>query len=137
MPHIQSHTYSGMKRRILPALRPIRSDGELDAAVDLAEKLEMEADSGRMSRDRADYLEVLAMLIERYEDEHHPIRELPTVHARLKALTEAAGMNASDLGRLLGNRALGNKLLRGEREPSKTHIRRLAEHFSIDPGFFI
>jgi len=103
----------------------------------MAEGLELQGDRGELSADRADYLEVLTMLIERYEDEHHPIRNLPTAQARLSALVEAAEMSASDLGRLLGNRALGNKLLRGERELSKTHIRLLADHFKIDAGFFI
>ncbi|MEN6625135.1 MAG: hypothetical protein ABFD69_02785 [Candidatus Sumerlaeia bacterium] len=137
MTHIQAHAQSRSQRRGLPVLRPIRGDEELDAAVELAEKLELEADAGKMSVDRADYLEVLTMLIERYEDEHHPIRKPATPRERLAALVEAAGMNASDLGRLLGNRALGNKLLRGERELSKANIRRLADHFAIDPGFFL
>lgn len=137
MTHIQPQTPTTSKRRGLPVLRPIRSDNELEDAVQLAEKLEAEADRGSMSQDRADYLEVLALLIERYEDEHHPIRNLSMPRERLGALLEASGMNASDLGRLLGNRALGNKLLRGERELSKAHIRRLAAHFGIDPGFFL
>lgn len=119
------------------SLPAIRNDEELDAAVKLAEKLEIEADRGRISAVRSDYLEVLTILIERYEDEHHHVREPATPRERLAALVEASGMNASDLGRLLGNRALGNKLLRGERELSKAHIRRLAEHFAIDPGFFL
>lgn len=61
-------------------------------------------------------------------------RNRATSQERLRALMNAAEMNASDLGRLLGNRALGNKLLRGERQLPKTHIRRLADHFAVDPG---
>jgi antitoxin component HigA of HigAB toxin-antitoxin module len=44
------------------------------------------------------------------------------------------GMNESDLGRLLGDRSLGHRILSGERELSKVHIRVLAEHFSLNPA---
>jgi len=46
-------------------------------------------------------------------------------------------MTASDLGRLLGQRQLGATILRGDRKLSKTHIRRLAEHFHVDAGLFL
>jgi HTH-type transcriptional regulator/antitoxin HigA len=125
------------RRPPFPPLRPIRNEAELDTATRLAERLAEAEERGALSADAADYLEVLLLLIERYEDERHPIRALPTARERLSALVQAAGMSASDLGRLLGNRALGSKLLTGEREPSKLHIRRLADHFKLDPGFFL
>jgi antitoxin component HigA of HigAB toxin-antitoxin module len=46
-------------------------------------------------------------------------------------------MTASDLGELLGNRSLGSKVLRGERELSKTHLRILAERFKVDAGLLL
>lgn len=46
-------------------------------------------------------------------------------------------MTASDLGNLLGSRSLGSKILRGERELSKTHLRMLAERFKVDAGLFL
>ncbi len=60
-----------------------------------------------------------------------PVRE------RIAHMIELAEMTASDLGDLLGNRSLGSKLVRGEREPSKTHIRILAERFKVSPAFFL
>jgi antitoxin component HigA of HigAB toxin-antitoxin module len=44
------------------------------------------------------------------------------------------GMNESDLGRLLGDRSLGRRILTGERGLSKKHIRALAEHFALNPA---
>lgn len=123
--------------RQLPDLRPIRGDRELEQATQVSFSLSQAAETRRLTRDESDYLEVLIMLIEKYEEARYPIRKLPTPRARLQALVDASGMRASDLGRLLGNRALGNKLLRGERELSKAHIRRLAEHFKVEPGFFL
>jgi len=40
-------------------------------------------------------------------------------------------MNASDLGRLLGDRAIGAKVMSGSRELSKSHIKVLADRFAV------
>jgi len=55
----------------------------------------------------------------------------------LRYLMDDRGMNASDLGRLLGDRSLGPKLLHGDRGLSKSHIRKLADYFSISPALFL
>ncbi len=46
-------------------------------------------------------------------------------------------MNASDLGRLLGERSLGSKILSGASQISKAHAIKLAERFSMSVGAFI
>jgi len=51
----------------------------------------------------------------------------------LTFLVEQRQINASDLGCLLENRELGSKLLRQERQLSKTIIARLADHFHVSP----
>jgi antitoxin component HigA of HigAB toxin-antitoxin module len=43
-------------------------------------------------------------------------------------------MTESDLGRLLGDRSLGHRILAGQRDLSKVHIRTLAAHFALDPA---
>ena len=55
----------------------------------------------------------------------------------LTFLMEQHQMNASDLGRLLGQRELGSKLLREERQLSKTMIVKLADHFHVSPAYFL
>ena len=52
----------------------------------------------------------------------------------IRSLMEEHGMSESDLGRLLGDRSLGHRILSGERELSKVHIRVLANHFSLNPA---
>jgi antitoxin component HigA of HigAB toxin-antitoxin module len=46
-------------------------------------------------------------------------------------------MNASDLGRLLGQRELGPKILNGARSLSKRHIRKLSEYFGVTADTFL
>jgi antitoxin component HigA of HigAB toxin-antitoxin module len=47
------------------------------------------------------------------------------------------GMNASDLGRLVGKRSLGLKILNGDRGLSKAHIKILAKHFHVSPAVLL
>ena len=89
----------------------------------------------KMNPDQQDYFEAIATFIEKYEAEHHAIdaAKMTTVEL-LRSLMDEHGMTESDLGRLLGDRSLGHRILTGQRELSKAHIRILAEHFSLNPA---
>jgi antitoxin component HigA of HigAB toxin-antitoxin module len=84
------------------------------------------------------YLDTLTILVERYEDESEGIVpqgiDALTV---LRFLLKDRGMSASDLGRLLGDRSLGPKILNGERALSKAHIKILAKHFKVSPAVLL
>jgi HTH-type transcriptional regulator / antitoxin HigA len=84
------------------------------------------------------YLDTLTILVERYEDETEGV-EPKGVDAIgvLRFLMEDRDMNASDVGRLLGDRSLGPKILNGDRALSKTHIKILATHFNISPSVLL
>ena len=117
------------------ALRPIRDEVDYDNAVAIVDRL---AVLGKPTRDQADYLETLSELVGKYDDEHHATKFGDRDPAEvLRYLLEANDMNASDLGDLLGNRSLGSKILRGERQLSKTHIRALADRFRVSPALFL
>ena len=123
--------YAGLVRMLPP--RPIHDKVDLANATEI-----IDAMAGHdLTRDQEDYLDVLSDLVAKYEDEQSPIRRpAGTPLERLRFVVEQAGMTASDLGRLLGSRGLGSLVLRGRRQLSKTHIRILAEHFRLDPGYF-
>lgn len=92
----------------------------------------------RMSAAQTEYLQTLTILFEAYENEHERIDASRLTPLRvLHFLVESNDMSAGDLGRLLGNRALGAKILSGSRELSKAHIRKLAERFKVDAGLFL
>lgn len=115
-------------------LRPIRDEVNYDNALEVVESLVGRTD---MTDDQTDYLDVLTDIIRKYEGQHHPVNGRTTPLASLKNMLEERGMSASDLGRLLGNRALGSAILRGDRELSKSHIRILADHFKVSTDLFI
>jgi len=88
-----------------------------------------------MNADQEDYFEAVATFVEKYEARHHALdAEGLTPVELLRSLMNEHGMSESDLGRLLGDRSLGHRILTGERELSKAHIRTLAEHFSLNPA---
>ena len=118
---------------LLP-LRPINDRLDLGNAMELIDGLALLPER---TPDQEDYLETLSTLIEKYEAEHTPLAraEVTSLDA-LKYLLEANDMNASELGRLLGDRALGSRILNGDRELSKAHIKTLSERFNVSPALF-
>lgn len=112
----------------------ITDDDDYESVSPLIDRL---AALDRRTAGQEKYLETWSQLVEAY-DAKHPI-DLSDLSGLdiLKSLLADHQMTASDLGRLLGNRALGGKILRAERELSKTHMKLLGEHFKVDPGLFL
>lgn len=116
--------------------KPINNDHELEEVRAMVEVLAVRGEN--IPKDQLDYLDALGTFMDEYEREHHAIDTSDvTPLEMLEHLMENHGLNASDLGRLLGERSLGSKVLRGERELSKAHIRLLAEHFHVSPAVFL
>jgi len=121
----------GLQKRFF-VLRPIHKKSDYQNALTAATEL---ASRNDLTSEQADYLEILTKIIADYEEKHlemskHSPQEI------LKFLVEENQMSGSDLGRILGNRTLGPALLREERTLSKTHIKKLAEYFSVSPALF-
>jgi len=119
--------------RVLPP-RPIEDRVGYRNAYELVEAM-----AGHdLSKDQADYLEALSVFIDIYEERVSDLgrKRIPPLEA-LKHLLKENGMNASDLGRLLGNRALGSAILRGERGLSKAHISKLSKRFKVRADLFL
>ncbi len=92
----------------------------------------------RFSKGQAEYLDTLTVLFEAYERERHPIPTGDITGGKaLRYLLEQNDMRPSDLGRLLGDRALGSRVLSGERWLSKEHIRRLCRRFKVSADLFL
>jgi HTH-type transcriptional regulator/antitoxin HigA len=118
-------------------LRPLRSERDYDAAVKVLDALAVRRE-GSLARGEQDYLDILTMLVEAYDQEHYA-DEAPDTDplSMLKYLMSESGMTQGDLGRLLGNRALASLILNGHRQLSKSHIRKLAAHFKVSPALFL
>jgi len=118
-------------------LRPLRSERDYDAAVNVLDTLAVRPEDS-LDPGEQDYLDTLTLLVEAYDDEHHAIetKDLDPIDM-LKYLMQESGMTQAELARLLGNRALASLILHGHRQLSKAHIRKLASHFKVSPALFL
>lgn len=122
-------TYLELAAQFIP--RPLRDEVDYHNALDV-----LDAMAGfKLNSDQEDYFDAISTFVEKYEAEHHSISDIKMTPLELiRSLMAEHGMNASDLGRLLGDRSLGSRILSGERELSKVHIRILSQHFGINAG---
>jgi len=122
-------TYADLVRAFMP--RPLHDDVDYRNALAVLDSMA----GFKMNSDQDDYFDAVGTFVEKYEAEHHPIAgAAPTPLQLIRSLLEAHEMTASDLGRLLGDRSLGHRVLSGQRQLSKAHIRALADHFRINPA---
>lgn len=114
-------------------LRPIRSDKELDEAVQMVDSL---LDRRDLAPEEEDYLEVLGDLIERYESEAHPMPPLSDAEM-LRHLIEAKGVFRTELSGATGIAdSTISEILKGKRSLNRNHIGKLARYFNVSPEVF-
>ncbi|MEI7766900.1 MAG: hypothetical protein WCJ97_05630 [Phycisphaerae bacterium] len=124
--------YAGLVR--MYPLRPLHDQVDADNATEFTDAMA----GHELTPDQADYFAVLTTLLNEYERTRSPQpRRRHDPVGNLVFLMEQHQMNASDLGRLLGQRELGSKLLRRQRQLSKAIITKLAEHFHVSPACFL
>jgi len=118
-------------------LRSLRSADDHAEAIKILARL-LGRPGGRLSAGERDYADVLGRLIDDYGSRKHPFpgRKHSPLEI-LRFLMDEHGMNIAALGRVLGNKTAASLALSGKRELSKSHIRRLAEYFSVDAGLFL
>ena len=90
-----------------------------------------------LNRDQEDYLEILSELIESYEEANLPPFTQLTVPKILQFLLDENDMTGDDLAKLLKlDRSAAYKLLKGTRNLTTDHIRKLCERFSVRADLF-
>ena len=93
---------------------PIRNDMDYNKAMSRIDAL-MEANDGtgpKVGSKEGDELEVLALLVERYEEERFPL-DLPTPVEAVKFAMEQMELGQTDLSQILGSRSRASELLNG------------------------
>jgi HTH-type transcriptional regulator/antitoxin HigA len=78
---------------------------------------------------------LLSVLVEEYEAKHDPVPDAePT--AIIRHLMEAHHLRQKDLLDVFGTESIVSEVLRGKRELTKQHIRRLSSKFHVSPSVF-
>ena len=107
-------------------IKPIRTEEDLAAAFARVEQL-WGAETGSPEGDE---LEILALLIEKYEDEHHPMPPSDPIEA-IKFLMEQQGLTPRDLEPFLGSSGRVSEVLNRKRKLSLAMIKRLHDGLKI------
>ena len=77
-----------------------------------------------------DELEILGMLIEKYENEHYPI-PLPDPIEAIKFRMEELGYKQGDLATIVGLKSRASEILNKKRKLTLEMIRKINEHLKI------
>ena len=113
-------------------LKPIKTKTEYKAALREVEAL-FDAPEGTP---QADKLEVLAMLVEKYEAQHFPI-PAPDPIDFLNYAMEARGLTRKDLEQYIGSRGRVAEVLNRVRPLTLAMIRRLSEGLGLPADVLI
>jgi HTH-type transcriptional regulator/antitoxin HigA len=109
-------------------IRPIRSQQDLDwALAEIERYFDHRPEPGTPEADRFD---VLADLIEAYEDKHFPISE-PEPIDFLRAFMEMTGRTQADLARLLGSAPRASEILSRKRALTVEMIHKLSREWQV------
>ncbi len=107
-------------------IKPIKTKKDYNDAIARMEKL-----WGAKSRTpEGDELDILATLIDKYEEEHFPI-EAPDAVEAIKYMMEEKGIERKELEKAIGDKSKVSEVLNRKRELSKRMIRSLHEMFGI------
>jgi HTH-type transcriptional regulator/antitoxin HigA len=114
-------------------LRPIRSDTDLDRAIEIVDSLIVRDD---LDPGEDDYLDVLGDLIHKYEAAHDPIAPVPDAEM-VRFLLESNDMAQTELARQSGiAESTISAVLAGKRKLNRLHITALSKVFRVSPAVF-
>jgi HTH-type transcriptional regulator/antitoxin HigA len=114
------------------APRLIHSDEELAKYTEELFKLTAKP---RPSQAEEEAIELLTLLIERYEAERYPVPDADPVDV-LRFLLEQNGLSQRDIATELGSESTVSLVLSGKRRLNRDHIARLSRRFHVSPAVF-
>lgn len=113
-------------------IKPIKTKKDYQQAL---RKLEKIFDAMKGSAE-GDDLEILSILIEKYEDQHFPIG-LPDPIEAIKFRMEQMGYNQADLAKVVGLKSRASEILSKKRKLSLDMIRQLHDKLKIPTDVLI
>jgi HTH-type transcriptional regulator/antitoxin HigA len=80
-------------------------------------------------------IELITLLVERYESERYPIPEAEPADV-LRFLLEQNSLSERDIATELGSESTISLVLSGKRQLNRDHIARLSQRFNVSPAVF-
>jgi HTH-type transcriptional regulator/antitoxin HigA len=130
---VDPRKYARLANRVV--VKAIETEEEYDHMVAAVEHL-MDKGAEQLSPEESALLETLAILVQAYDDRHHPLPPLAP-NKMLAYLMGTSGRAAADLVPVLGTRGRVSEVLSGKRSISKEQAKRLAAVFRVTADLFI
>ena len=112
--------------------RPIVSEEEFYATPSVINKL---LDKPELTTEEEEYLDVLGLLIDDYEEKQDLIPDIYGVEL-LKVLISENNLKQKDLVFIFKTESIVSEILKGKRQLNKDHIEKLANYFHVSPAVF-
>ena len=112
----------------------IKTAREYKARVDEVKRF---MKSERLSSAQEEYLDLLAALIEKYEDGHYELARSATPAEALRELVAARDITVTELGILINSKGTASQMLSGARAISKEAAKRFARYFHVPVTLFL
>ena len=110
----------------------IRNGEQLEAYTKALYRLTSEP---RPSPAEVEAIELLTLLIERYEEEHYALPAASPADV-LRFLLSQHGLKQRDIAAELGGESVVSEVLRGKRKLNAAHIEQLSRRFNVSPAVF-
>jgi HTH-type transcriptional regulator/antitoxin HigA len=110
----------------------IRSEEQLAAYTKALYRLTSEP---RPTPAQVEAIELLTLLIERYEEEHYALPQSAPADV-LRFLLDQHGLKQRDLAAELGGESVVSEVLSGKRKLNTAHIEQLSKRFHVSPAVF-
>ena len=121
-----------LAQRLPTVMRTEEENEEMLAAIwELMRKGE-----DKLSPEELALLELMSVLVERFEEEHYPIPDSPP-HRILQHLMDSRNAKQADLVPILGGRGRVSELVNGKRAISKAQAKALADFFHVSAELFL
>ncbi|MGD1909493.1 MAG: type II toxin-antitoxin system HigA family antitoxin [Rivularia sp. (in: cyanobacteria)] len=112
--------------------RPIKSEEDLEKVQNIVDSL---LDKEKLTEDEEDYLYLLGMLIEEYEEKQDLVPDIHGIEL-IKALMVELDMKQKDLIPIFKTESIVSDVLKGKRKMTVEHIQKSAELFRLSPAVF-
>ena len=124
-------TYLEMITQFL--LRKIKTNKDYQNAVNRYEYL---TDNYQDTKELNDYLDVLAMLIDEYENKKFPIADADPIEV-LKYLMKEKNIKQTQLAKVFGSQSIVSEVLSKKRGLTLKYIYNMAVMFNVKPQVFV
>lgn len=123
--------YASLLTSTLPSV--IGSEAENERYINVLEELDRKG--SRMSAAERRLAQLLTLLIEDFEEKHYALEAGSSLDV-LKELMSANNLKQKDLVDVFATPSIVSEVLRGKRQLTTEHVRRLSRRFHVSPEVF-